>query len=267
MKRYNTIFSGLVLLALVASTAGCGWIQKLQARDQLNKGVNAFRNANYPQSIERFKRAIQLDPGLINARLYLASAYMSQFVPGAESEENKRNAEAAAKGFQDVLERDSNNQAAIRFLGFLAYSQKNFDEAKKWYTRLIQLNPQNKEAYYTIGVMNYWTAFQSDAEARAKTHMQPDDSGPIKDKKVREQLKEKNEAVIREGLDQLEKALQIDQNYEDAMLYVSLLYRQQADIVDTAEESKKLEIQANDLMQKTLEMKKKKTEGATPKTG
>ncbi len=267
MKRYHTIFSGLVLLALAISTAGCGWFQKLQARDQLNKGVNAFRNANYPQAIERFKRAIQLDPDLINARLYLASAYMSQFVPGAESEENKRNATAAENGFQDALQRDPNNQMAIQSLGFLAYSQKNFDEAKKWYTKLIQLNPRNREAYYTIGVMNYWTAFQSDAEARAKTYMRPDDPGPIKDKKVREQLKEKNEALIKEGLDLLQKALQIDQNYEDAMAYVSLLYRQQADIVDSTEESKRLESQANDLMQKTLELKKKKTEGAAPKTG
>ena len=44
------------------------------------------------------------------------------------------------------------------------------------------------------------------------------------------------------------------------------LYRQQADIVDTADEAKTLTAQADQWMQKTLDLKKKKTEGsAAPK--
>ena len=44
-------------LALLATSC-----QKLQARDQLNKGVQAFKNAQYPQAVENFKKAVELDP-------------------------------------------------------------------------------------------------------------------------------------------------------------------------------------------------------------
>lgn len=268
MRRYYSILSASALLASILWMAGCGWIQKLKARDQLNKGVNAFRNANYPQSVEHFKRAIQMDPEFLNARLYLASAYMSQYVPGAESEENKRNAEAAMKGFQEVLDRDDRNELAVESLGSLAFNQKKFDEAKQWYQKLIALNSQKKEAYYNIGVIDWTRAFQANAEVRAKVGMRPEEPGPIKDKKAREDLKGKTETIIKEGIEVLQKALAIDPNYEDAMGYVSLLYRQQADIVDSVEESRKLTAQADNWMQKTLDLKKKKTEGAAvPKTG
>src|SRR3972149_2451948 len=84
----------LALLALVF-LAGCG---KLRARDELNKGVRAYKAAQFETSIEHFKRAIELDPDLLNARIYLAIAYASQFVPGSPSEENK---ELARKGLQE----------------------------------------------------------------------------------------------------------------------------------------------------------------------
>lgn len=267
MKRQKLLLSATMLLVLVGGTAGCtNAIAKLQARDHLNKGVNAFRNASYPQAVEHFKQAIQLDPDFLNARLYLASAYMSQYVPGAESEENKRNAEAATKGFMEVLDRDKDNKLAIESLGSLTFNQKKFDEAKTWYQRLIALDPKKKEAYYNMAVIHWTRAFQANAEVRAKTGMRPEEPGPIKDKKAREALRERVDSPIKEGIDMLQKALQIDPNYDDAMGYLSLLYRQQADIVDTAEEAKTLTAQADQWMQKTLDLKKKKTEGsAAPK--
>jgi tetratricopeptide (TPR) repeat protein len=63
-----------VALALLSSTA----CNKLRARDQLNKGVQAYKNAKYEEAIEKFKNAVALDPSLINAKLYLATAYANQ---------------------------------------------------------------------------------------------------------------------------------------------------------------------------------------------
>ncbi|PYV29195.1 MAG: hypothetical protein DMG22_23625 [Acidobacteria bacterium] len=76
--RRASAFMALVVLAVGLS--GCN---KLKARDQLNKGVVAFKNAQYDTAIEHFKQAKELDPGLMNARLYLATAYASQYIPGA----------------------------------------------------------------------------------------------------------------------------------------------------------------------------------------
>ncbi len=79
----------------VAVATGC---EKLKARDHLNKGVQAFKNAKYTQAVDHFKEAVQLDPEFPTARLYLATAYMSQYIPGAESPENQQNATGGRAG-------------------------------------------------------------------------------------------------------------------------------------------------------------------------
>ena len=266
MKGYKVMVSTLAVAALAATT-GCGnMIQSLRARDQLNKGVNAFGSANYAVAVEHFKRAVDLDPNFMNARLYLATAYMSQYVPGAPSEENKRLAEAAEKGFLDVLQREPNNALAVESLGSLAFNQQNLDAAKKWYQKLIELDGTKKTAFYTIGVINWTKCFQPQTETWAKQSMRPEDPGPIKDKKAREELRAKNEAVAKEGIEMLEKALQIDPDYDDAMAYMNLLYRQKAFISETADENKQLQSQADNWMQKALATRKKKSEAPALKS-
>jgi len=261
MKRSTWMVSMAALAGLVVFMSGCGgWIAQLQARDRLNKGVNAFRSANYVVAVEHFKRAVDLDPGFMNARLYLATAYMSQYVPGAPSEENKRMAEAAENGFLDILQREAGNALAVESLGSLSFQQQKLDDAKKWYQKLIELDNTKKTAYYTIGVINWTKCFQPQTEAWAKLKMAPEDPGPIRDKKAREELRAKNESVAQEGIQMLERALQIDPDYDDAMAYMNLLVRQRAFIAETAEENKKLGSEADQWMQKALSTRKKKSD-------
>jgi len=256
-KRILMVAACSVAAALLSS--GC---QKLRARDHLNKGVQAYKNARYPEAIEHFKQAIELDPTFPTARLYLATAYMVQYIPGAESPENLQFAENAHTEFLRVLEQDPKNEVAVASIASLFFNQKKFDEASEWYKKLIEINPTNKEAYYTLGVIAWTKAFQDNAEARAKLGMRPEDPGPIKDKKVRDQLRAKNLEMIEAGMKYLEKAMEIDPQYDDAMAYMNLLYRQRADLQETQEAYKRDWDTADDWVQKTLETKKRKTGGA-----
>jgi Tfp pilus assembly protein PilF len=250
-----TLLAAVAVIALVAT--GC---EKLKARDQLNKGVQAYKNAQYAQAVENFKTAVDLDPKFPTARLYLATAYMSQYIPGAESPENVQMAKAAHDQFQKVLDQDPNNEVATASIASLYFNQKRLDEAEQWYRKLIAISPKNKEAYYTLGVIAWTRTFQPRMEARAKMSMKPEDPGPLKDKKVREQLKVKNMPVIEEGIKNLEQALQIDPEYDDAMAYLNLLHREKADLEDNPQEYKKETDIADNWVQKTLQTKKIKAE-------
>jgi Tfp pilus assembly protein PilF len=242
--------SGLAVLA-----TSCN---KLKARDQLNKGVQAFKNAQYPQAVERFKTAVELDPQFATARLYLATAYMQQYIPGADSPENNQFADAARDQFQKVLQQDPKNSLAIASIASLYFNEKKLDDAKKWNERLISVDPKNKEAYYTLGVIAWTKALVADGEARAKLGMKPDDPGPLKDKKVRAEVAEKNMQLIVDGIKDLDQALQLDPEYDDAMAYENLLYRQKADLEESPDAYQKDIETANNWFQKTLDVRKTK---------
>ncbi|MCS7314188.1 MAG: tetratricopeptide repeat protein [Bryobacterales bacterium] len=263
MTNKTSIAIVACLVASLSFSAGC---QKLRARDHLNKGVQAYKSARYPEAIEHFKQAIALDPTFPTARLYLATAYMVQYIPGAESPENLQFAENAHREFLRVLEQDPKNEVAIASIASLYFNQKKFDDAAEWYKKLIEVSPSNKEAYYTLGVIAWTKAFQDNAEARAKLGMRPEDPGPLKDKKVRDQLRQKNLEMIETGMKYLEKALELDPQYDDAMAYMNLLFRQRADLQETAEAYKRDWDTADTWVQKTLETKKQKTGGVAAGT-
>jgi len=246
-----------VLISLPLLGTGC---QKLQARDHLNKGVNAFKNAQYPEAVEHFKQAVELDPTYTNARLYLATAYMQQYIPGSESPENMQMANAAESTFKDVLKEDPKNETAIAYLASLYLNEKHWDDSNAWYDKLTTVNPKSAVGYYSKGFIAWSQWYPADGTARANHGMKLDDPGPIKDKKVREELKAKYASVIQEGLDNLDKALQVDPKYDDAMAYENLLIRERADLADNKEEYERDIKTANDWVDKAMAVKKEKTE-------
>jgi tetratricopeptide (TPR) repeat protein len=261
-SRFSKITVAGFTAGLLLLSAGCA---KLESRDNLNRGVREYKSAKYPEAVKYFQNAVELDPEFDTARLYLATAYMSQWIPGAESDDNMKMAKAAEDNFRMVLERNPNDKLAIASIASLFYNQKKFDAAKEWNERLLKIDPQNKEALYTLGVIAWGKAYPIRGEARAKLGMKPEDPGPIKDKKVREEVREKNLAVVQEGIANLEKAVAIDPRYDYALAYLNLMHRELADLAETPEEYKKEIALADDFVQKTLEAKKKKAEEAEKK--
>jgi tetratricopeptide (TPR) repeat protein len=169
-------------------------------------------------------------------------------------------ANAAQEQFQQVLNDDPKNELAIASIANLYFQEKKLDDARNWNQKLVELNPKSKEAYYTLGVIAWSKVYPVRGAARAKLGMKPEDPGPIKDKKVREELLEKNGPTIEEGLKDLDKALQLDPEYDDAMAYENLLYREKADLDDNAEQFKKDTETADNWVTKSLDTRKIKAE-------
>ena len=251
-------------LALILSVAALAILgtscQKLQSRDSLNKGVASFRNAQYPEAVERFKQAVQLDPTFTTARLYLAMAYLQQYIPGAESPENIQMAQAAHEQFSKVLDQDAKNTVAIASIASLYLNEKKWTDARQWYEKLTSIDPNNADAYYSLGFIAWSEWYPEYGTARANLGMKQDDPGPIKDKKVREELKAKWEPVIDAGLKALDRALEINKDYDDAMAYENLLIRERADLMDDKAQYEQQIKVADGWVEKNLATKKKKAE-------
>jgi tetratricopeptide (TPR) repeat protein len=252
---------GVLLLALAACSC-----KKLKARDDLNKGVQAYRNAQFQPAIARFKEAVQLDPSLLNARLYLATAYAQQYVPGGDSVDNKQIAQQAIDAFQDVIKMDegktSATTTALASIAQIYYNMKKFDEAKEYNQRRIKIEPKNPEPYYWIGVLDWAIAFPR-AQTVRKDHNidMPKDQAhpdvlPVIPEKFRKDLAEQNGPLITEGLEDLNTAVKLKPNDADSMVYLNLMYRQKAEI-DPDDETRQTDLKsAEDWVNKALAARK-----------
>jgi tetratricopeptide (TPR) repeat protein len=272
MRRSNLVVTA-ALAASMMLTSGCA---KLKSRDEMNHGVQAYRNNKYAEAVRHFKEAVQLDPSNQNAQLYLATAYMIQWLPGVDSPDNKKNYDMARQTFDSVLQKDPSNPLALASMASIAYQSAGsgtqdqkmaaLDEAQKWNRRRIEVDPKEAEAYYYLGVIDWAKAFTPIRAARVQLKMTATEPGPIKDPKVRADLKDKYGKIVDDGISDLKKCLDLDKENEDAMSYINLLLRSKADLEDSPEASKSDIAQAEDWSNKSLDMKRIKASRPQKKT-
>ena len=261
MNRSVRVLVGLAVLLTLLSAVGC---TKLRARDQLNKGVQSYKNARYEEAINHFKQAVELDPTLTNARVYLATAYAMQYVPGADTEDNLRMANSAIDEYKKVLESDPKNINSVKGIAYLYLQMKKFEDAKVWYKKASEIDPNDPETYYSVGVIDWTEAYQPRMEEFAKLGLKPTEqlSGKKPDeKKVCAQLKEQNGQKVEEGIQSLDKALKLRPDYDDAMAYMNLLYRERGNYECDDEQARKADFKtADDWVDKTMATKKARAE-------
>lgn len=264
-------FAAALAALLVLGATGC---EKLKARDMLNKGVQSYKAQQYDDAVEKFKSAKDLDPTLLNARLYLATAYSSLYVDGATSTENQDRGKKAIEEFQGVLEKDSKNLSAIDGLGSIVYRMggnpfdpKKLEESRGYHLEHIKISPNDPEPYYWVGVIDWLLAYRGNKDLRtefnANTRKPLQENQPLPPK-LREEFATKYADTIDQGIDHLKKAINLRSDYDDAMAYLNLLYRQKGDQVESADERDKFEQDADQLIEKVKEIKQKKAEKPAP---
>ncbi|HXX43978.1 MAG TPA: tetratricopeptide repeat protein [Candidatus Acidoferrales bacterium] len=266
MQRKSHVWF-LVAVVLTSCAAGVG-CDKLRARDRLNKGVNAYKNGQFDQAIEYFKEAKDLDPTLTNAQLYLATAYASLYIPGAPSQDNIRNGEQAVAEFKAILDADPNNLAAIDGIGSILYNMggspfdaAKLNESKSYHEKHIQIKPDDPEPYYWVGVIDWSLAFRANKDLRDaynKTAKKPIKEGDPLPPAVAKDFAAKYGSVVDDGVASLQKAQTLRSEYDDAMAYLNLLYRQKADM-ETTTDARNQDLQtADDLVERVKAIKQKK---------
>ncbi len=218
----------VALGGMVLSLSGCN---RLAARDQLNKGVDAYKSARFEEAIGHFQKATELDPSLPMAKTYLATALAQNVVPGLDTPENMKTAQQAIDIFQQVLAKDPSDVNSLKQIAAIYFSIKNLDQAAEWQKKVLAVDPKDPEAAYTIGVIDWTKAHENTLKALGPAGINDDGEGNVKaPKKVLQQIKEENEPLVTEGLQYLNQAVANRPNYDDAMAYLNLTYRRKADV-------------------------------------
>jgi len=218
----------VVMAGMVISMSGCN---KLAARDQLNKGVDAYKGQHYEEAIGHFQKATQLDPTLPMAKSYLATALAQNVVPGLLTPDNLSNAQQAIDIFQQVLDKNPHDVNSMKQIAGIEFQIKRFDEAKTWQKKVLSEDPKDADAAYTVGVIDWTQAHINALASLVPAGVNDDGEGNVKaPKNVMEALKDKNAALVEDGLQYLNQALENRPNYDEAMSYMNLIYRRKADV-------------------------------------
>jgi len=229
MNRPARISALAVAIAgMVLSMSGCN---RLAARDHLNKGVQAYKSAHYEEAIGHFQKATELDPSLPMAKSYLATALAQNVVPGLDTAENMKTANQAIGMFQEVLNKDPKDVNSLKQIAGIYFSVKKFDDAKSYQKKVLDVDPKDPEAAYTVGVIDWTLAHENALKALVPAGLNDDGEGNVKaPKKIMDTLKEQNGPLVDEGLQYLNQAMANRANYDEAMSYINLIYRRKADV-------------------------------------
>jgi len=182
--------------AIVCLAAQSPDANKSMARDALNNGVAAFKSGNPQLAADAFARALELDPGLTAAELYLGVTYAS--MANAQNPEMSRK---AIDSFARVLQKEPNNADAASRLAGLYLSTGDPVKARDLFLGLTKSSPRDPAAFYSLGATDWTLAFN-------KTNPLPDGE---------------RRTLIEEGLQSLDVALTLNPQHVDAIVYKNLL--------------------------------------------
>ena len=252
-------------LLLCVATAGVAQDEaKVSARNAVNEGVQAFRQAHYDDAIERFEQAVTLDPDFVLARMYLAATYLQIFEPGVDTPDNVIRATKALDQYSEILRSNPNDVESLKGVAYLKLQLNNFDGARQAYAKAIALDPNDPELLYAAGVANWSMASSQIMAEKAKLDAESEYSLILSEGCP--DVRAKTLTMVDSGIAMLNKAISLHKDYVDAMMYMELLYRLRADLECDNQKAYHADMkQSEDWSDRAAAARKKQAEAAVPK--
>jgi tetratricopeptide (TPR) repeat protein len=251
-----------LLLTMFAIAFTAAFAQEPSAADELRAGVLAYKFSDYPGAAEHFKAALNLDPGLTPARLFLATAYAQQYIAGDESATNVAMAEQAIEEFKKVLNGEPTEQQRYKSvvpIASLSFNLKHFDEAREYYGKAIELNPTEARNHFMMAMIDWTEASKSRTKMREELGLS--ESAMISKPEACVALRTQNQQKVEDGIQRLQKALELQPDYDDAMGYMNLLFRERAEYECDDPEARKADLKtADEWVDKAIAAKNAKVE-------
>ncbi|HKR00797.1 MAG TPA: hypothetical protein VJT09_08990 [Pyrinomonadaceae bacterium] len=123
---------GLLVLVALAMTSGCGYINRIRAKSELNEVAKNYKEKNFAEAEKHAKRALELDPDNENAPLFIARTIHAQYRKGLDTPENVAKANDAIQAYREIAKKDPNNDEAFTAVTVLLGSLGKPDEQRQW---------------------------------------------------------------------------------------------------------------------------------------
>lgn len=215
----------IALAILVFTTSGCGLINRIRAKNQLNEAARAYHEGHFDEAEQYSRRALELDPDSKTAPLFIARTIHAQFRPGVQAPENMAKANEAIQAYQRILEKDPKSEEAYKAVAYLYGATKYEDKLRAWLSSRANdssAEPEKRAEAYTILASKDWDcSFKiTELPTNKTTTIAVGNRATVSYKKPQQQKDfDAAQACVKRGLEEIENAIKLDPNSESAWSY------------------------------------------------
>src|SRR5262245_37079037 len=216
----------IVLAILVATSSGCGVINRIRAKNQLNEAARAYREGHFDEAEQHSRRAADLDPDNRTAPMFIARTIHAQYRPGVQSPENIKKAQEAIDAYQSILAKNQQDEEAYKAIAYLYEAIHEDAKLRKWITDRAASDaaaPEKRaEAYVVLASKDWDCSFKiTELPTNKTTTLDPDtNKATVSYKKPKDQKDfDQAQMCVKQGLTEAENAIKFDSNNESAWSY------------------------------------------------
>jgi len=216
----------IVLAILVATSSGCGVVNRIRAKNQLNEAARAYREGKFVEAEQHSRQAAAMDPDNRTAPMFIARTIHAQYRPGVQSPDNIAKAQAAIDAYQQIYAKNPKDDEAYKAIAYLYGAIKEDDKLRKWISDRAandQAEPEKRsEAYVVLASKDWDCSFKITEQPSVKTTtIDPtNNKATVAYKKPKEQKEfDQAQMCVKQGLSEAENAIKFDPNNESAWSY------------------------------------------------
>ena len=215
----------IVLAVLVVTSSGCGIINRIRAKNELNEAARTYREGHFDEAEQHSRRALELDPNSKSAPSFIARTIHAQYRPGVNSPENIAKAQEAIQAYQQILQRDPKNEEAYKAIAYLYGATKDEDKLRSWISARANDSSvdaeKRAEAYVVLASKDWDCSFKiTELPANKTTTLNEGNRASVAYKKPTDQKEfDGAQACVKRGLEEIENAIKLDPNSESAWSY------------------------------------------------
>ncbi|MFN2515177.1 MAG: hypothetical protein ABR556_03085 [Pyrinomonadaceae bacterium] len=228
----------IALAVLVVSTSGCGLVNRIRAKNELNEAARTYREGNFQEAEQHSRTALELDPDSKTALSFIARTIHAQYRPGVQTPENTAKANEAIQAYQRILEKDPKNDEAYKAIAYLYGATKEDEKLRSWISARASdasANPEKRsEAFVVLASKNWDCSFKiTELPTNKVTTVGAGNRATVSYKKPSNQ-KDFNtaQACVKRGLEEIENAIKYDPSSESAWSYKTNLLLEAVKLAD-----------------------------------
>jgi len=229
----------LALAILVASSSGCGVVNRIRAKNELNEAARAYREGRFPEAEQHSRRAAELDPDNKTAPMFIARTIHAQYRRGVQTPENIAKANEAITAYQNILDKNPKDEEAYKAIAYLLGEVKDEAKLRQWIANRAAndtVEPEKRaEAYIVLASKDWDCSFKmTELPANKTTTIDPSNNKATVSYKKPSDQKEFDTAqqCVKQGLSEAENAIKFDPNNESAWSYKTNLLLEAAKLAE-----------------------------------